>query len=230
MKTFLGIALLFFIGVDVARTQSCHLRELDLCAATLLLFNQSPTGVATSESDLNRQCSYIHEAHECFRNFTTRCLTPLQREVLNFVSEGSEKLLEEYCTPGTEIRANYLQHAPCLQDAHSQQRPCMTDLQAATEVIGNADFDKRIPITCCAYQRYMQCARTTVEEHCGGEAVEFMQLLLKMAASSLPNIICSGYSSSNTECTTLLPAAGAEPEGSKSESVLSRLFAAYLGN
>lgn len=33
-------------------------------------------------------------------------MTPLQRELLGFVSEGSEKLLSEYCTPGTDLRSS----------------------------------------------------------------------------------------------------------------------------
>ncbi|XP_023218019.1 uncharacterized protein LOC111620334 [Centruroides sculpturatus] len=173
---------------------------------------------------------YIREANQCFRNFTHRCLTSLQRELLSFVGEGSEKLLEQYCTPGTELRASYLRHAPCLQNANHEQKKCLTDIQAALEAIGNAAFDKRIPISCCAYQRYLSCAKSTVENKCGKAAVDFMQLLLRMAASRLPDIICSGYGTQNKECLTLLPKDGTAPEGSRSESVLSRLFAAYLGN
>ncbi|PRD29761.1 UNVERIFIED_CONTAM: hypothetical protein NCL1_28448 [Trichonephila clavipes] len=192
MKRFLS-QLLLAIGVFAAAfhsgsCQSCHLRELDLCAATLVLFNQSPTGVATNEPDLNRQCTYINEAEQCFKNFTVRCMTPLQRELLGFVSEGSEKLLNEYCTPGTDLRASN------------------------------------------GYQRYMTCARNTVEKKCGKAAVDFMQLLLRNAVSRLPDIVCTGYGSENHECHKLLPHPGTQPQGSKSDSTLSRLFAAYLGN
>ncbi|GIX91680.1 uncharacterized protein CEXT_217011 [Caerostris extrusa] len=108
---------------------------------------------------------YINEAEQCFKNFTVRCMTPLQRELLGFVSEGSEKLLNEYCTPGTDLRANYLKHAPCLNDAHSLQKDCLTDLQAAMETISTSEFQNRIPMACCGYQRYMTCARNTVEKN-----------------------------------------------------------------
>ncbi|GFQ96771.1 uncharacterized protein TNCT_493591 [Trichonephila clavata] len=173
---------------------------------------------------------YINEAEQCFKNFTVRCMTPLQRELLGFVSEGSEKLLNEYCTPGTDLRANYLKHAPCLNDAHSLQKDCLTDLQAAMETISSSDFQKRIPMACCGYQRYMTCARNTVEKKCGKAAVDFMQLLLRNAVSRLPDIVCTGYGSENHECHKLLPPPGTQPQGSKSDSTLSRLFAAYLGN
>lgn len=76
----------------------------------------------------------------------------------------------------------------------------------------------------------MNCARTAVEKKCGKAAVDFMQLLLKNAVSRLPDIVCTGYGSENHECHRLLPAPGTVPLGSKSESTLSRLFAAYLGN
>ena len=80
------------------------------------------------------------------------------------------------------------------------------------------------------YQRYMTCARNTEEKKCGKAAVDFMQLLLRNAVSRLPEIVCTGYGSENHECHTLLPPPGTPPQGSKSDSVLSRLFAAYLGN
>lgn len=54
--------------------QNCHLRELDLCSATLLLFNQNPSGVATTDNELDKQCGFLSEAQGCFNNFTTRCV------------------------------------------------------------------------------------------------------------------------------------------------------------
>lgn len=43
---------------------------------------------------------------------------------------------------------DYLKHAPCLNDAHSLQKDCLTDLQAGLEVISTSDFQKRIPMAC----------------------------------------------------------------------------------
>lgn len=86
--------------------QACHLRELDLCAASLLLFNQNPSGVATTDAEVDKQCGFLKESQECFKNFTTRCTTPLQRELIGFVSEGSQELFKQFCSKGTEIRTS----------------------------------------------------------------------------------------------------------------------------
>jgi len=224
-----SIAFAFLCLAVGARAQSCHLRELDLCAATLLVFTQNPSGIATSDNELNKQCGYLREADVCLRNFTRRCTTPLQRELINFVTEGSMRLLNEYCTPGTQLRQSYLKHAPCLNQAQKNQRTCVKDLQAALEVVTTVEWDKRIPAGCCAYRRFIACTENLVESKCGKEAVEFMNLLLRMALSRLPDIVCQGYGPENAECRQLLPAPGTNPKGARSNSVLSRLFSAYTG-
>jgi len=230
MKNLLWCVALAFACLAVgARAQSCHLRELDLCAATLLVFTQNPSGIATSDNELNKQGGYLREADVCLRNFTRRCTTPLQRELINFVTEGSMRLLNEYCTPGTQLRQSYLKHAPCLNQAQKNQRTCVKDLQAALEVVTTVEWDKRIPAGCCAYRRFTACTENLVESKCGKEAVEFMNLLLRMALSRLPDIVCQGYGPENAECRQLLPAPGTNPKGARSNSVLSRLFSAYTG-
>jgi len=216
--------------VKIAHAQSsCHLRELDLCAATLLVFTQSPSGVATGENELDKQCGYLKEADSCLRNFTRRCTTPLQRELIGFVTEGSLRLLDEYCTRGSQLRQSYLKHASCLNVATRGQKTCIKDLQAAFEVITSVEWDKRIPAGCCAYRQLMKCTENLIETKCGKEAVEFMHLLLRMALSRLPDIVCQGYTPQSQSCKSLLPPPGTAPKGSRSNSVLSRLFSAYTG-
>ena len=41
------------------------------------------------------------------------------------MTEGSSRLLKEYCTTGTQLRQNYLKHAPCLNQAQRTQRVCV---------------------------------------------------------------------------------------------------------
>jgi len=231
MLTVFGVLLIasFISFTPSVLSQSCHLRELDLCAATLLVFTQNPSGIAITDNELNKQCGYLREADTCLRNFTKRCTTPLQRELISFVTEGSSRLLKEYCSVGTQLRQSYLKHAPCLNQAQKTQKTCMKDLQAALETVANVEWDKRIPVGCCSYRRFSKCVENKVESRCGKEAVEFMKLLLRMALSRLPDIICQGYGAENQECRALLPPAGTNPKGARSNSVLSRLFSAYTG-
>lgn len=216
-------------AVAYAAGPSCHLRELDLCAATLLLFNQNPSGVATTDAEVDKQCGFLKESQDCFKNYTTNCATPLQRELISFVSEGSKELYSQFCTKGTEIRNNYLKHAPCLGQTLPEQKKCLNDVQAGLEKVATVSFNDRVPTACCMYSRYQACTRKVVTSKCGAEAVEFGEILIKMAASDLPNVVCQSFGESNPKCATLLPPPGTKPTG-KSNSVLTRLFSAYVSN
>lgn len=90
-------------------------------------------------------------------------------------------------------------------------------------------FTVPCPFPCSMYNRYQGCTRKVVSSKCGEQAIEFGEILVKMAASDLPNVVCTSYGESNARCNTLLPPPGTKPSG-KPTSVLSRLFSAYLGN
>jgi len=142
----LALLLIGAHSVQLASGQSssCHLRELDLCATSLLVFTQSPNGLATSDQEIQKQCSHLREAEGCFKNFTRRCMTPIQRELITFASNSSFQLLEDYCTKGSKFRQTYLKHAQCLGQISKKQeyKSCTRDLQIGLELItsNNANF------------------------------------------------------------------------------------------
>uniref|UniRef100_T1K939 DUF19 domain-containing protein n=1 Tax=Tetranychus urticae TaxID=32264 RepID=T1K939_TETUR len=217
-------------SIGKASSQTCHLRELDLCAATLLVFTQNPSGIATNDVELDKQCGYLKEADMCLKNFTRKCATSLQRDLITFITEGSTRLLNEYCTSGSQLRQSYLKHSECLNQAtQANRKTCIKDLQLALETVSQVDWDQRIPTGCCAYRRFQECTETQVEAKCGSEAVEFMDIILRMSLSRLPDIVCPSYNPKTDQCKALLPESGATPKGPKSNSVLSRLFSAYTG-
>lgn len=208
------------LNSSTAKAQSCHLRELDLCAATLVVFTQSPSGLAVSDQDLNKQCGYLREADTCLKNFINRCTTPLQRSMVSFMGEGSNDLLDDYCKPGTELRKAYLKHATCLNSAQkSHQKACIKDLQASFELLTSADastLEKRLPIGCCTYRRFEQCIGSQVEKKCGKEAVNFVNMVLKRAFSRMPEMVCRNYKPDGNECKSILPPLGTSPKGKPS--------------
>lgn len=196
------------------------MRELDLCAATLVIFTQNPSGLAVTDHDLTKQCGYLREADTCMRNFMKRCTTPLQQQMMSFMGEGSMELLDEYCKPGTELRKAYLKHATCLNSAQkSHQKACIKDLQVSLETL-TASFNsttenwgKRVSTGCCTYRRFEQCLGSQVEKKCGKEALNFINLVLKRAFSRMPDMLCRKYKSESTECKAILPAPGTMPKG-----------------
>jgi len=193
------------------------MRELDLCAATLVVLNQSPSGLAVTENDLNKQCTYLKEADNCLKNFIRRCTTPIQRQMVSFMGEGSDELLEDYCKPGSDLRKAYLKHATCLNTAQkSHQKSCIKDLQVSLEVltsINSENWQKRIPIGCCSFKRFENCIGSQVEKKCGKEALEFINLVLKRAFSRMPDMVCRNYQPEKGDCAVVLPPTGATPKG-----------------
>lgn len=216
-----------------AQAQSCHLRELDLCAATLLVFVQSPGGLAVNEAEINKQCVHLREADTCLRNFTKRCMTPLQRELINFTANSTYQLMDDYCAKGSAFRSSYLKHASCLNQVQKkEQKNCIRDLQVALEALSsasNGETSKRIHLACCAYRRFDSCMSHQVESKCGKEALQFVRSTVERITSRLPDKFCRNQKPEGQECKTLLPKPGTLPKGSKSSSVISRLVSAYTG-
>ncbi|XP_015781966.1 uncharacterized protein LOC107359892 isoform X4 [Tetranychus urticae] len=207
--------------------QSCHLRELDLCAATLLVFTQNPSELTGNDVELDKQCSFIREAEDCRRNFTRRCTTPLQRELIDYLGEGGRQVGQEFCTRGSPLREEYKKHARCLGLSRRESAGCSRDLQRALEVVQNLPWDSRIQTGCCAYNRYDACTSSIISSRCGPQALSLSRQVLRLAASRLPEMLCQSYQASSKKCTEALPASGESPLGSRSNSLLSRLFSTY---
>ncbi|XP_015781687.1 uncharacterized protein LOC107359669 [Tetranychus urticae] len=211
------------------QTGSCHMRELDLCTATLLVFTQNTQGLQGTEAEIDRQCGYIREAQSCRQNYTRRCVTSLQRELVDFVIEGGKSLADEFCTPGTEIRAEYKRHARCLSEARSQSKQCIKDLQRSLEELTQTSWDNRVAMACCGYNRFQECVTVSILNRCGQAALDLSRKIVRLSSSRLPEMLCQSYPYTSAKCGEILPPEGLEPLGARSNSVLSRIFSSYTG-
>jgi len=226
LRFFVTLALVAVCATQV-QAQNCHLRELDLCAASLLVFTQGPSGVANTDAELDRQCTFIKEADECIRNYTATCATDVQQQLTDMVFDGTAKLQKDYCTKGSQLREMYMKHSPCLRTAmRDAQKPCIKDLQVAFEAMTAAKWDKRIGLGCCAYNRVGDCLSKAVKKECGEETVSFVGNMTRAALSRLPDIVCTDFSLESATCAEL-PPPGSAPKGGKSTSILNRLLSAY---
>lgn len=248
------------IGQEAGTAQSgggsCHLRELDLCAASMLVFTQNPNGLVTSEAEMNKQCVHLREADKCLRGYMRRCMTPMQRELMMLAANSSFQLLDEYCLKGSKLRQSYLKHAQCLSQIQKRQehKGCMRDLQAALELLTSNQIPakannklektsnstlhstsqsdangKRLQLGCCAIRRLESCLGGQTEKRCGKETIQFVQSVMRRATSRLPEVVCRNFKPDGPECRALLPKDGAAPRGPKSSSIISRLLSAYSG-
>ncbi|XP_013779815.2 uncharacterized protein LOC106464232 isoform X1 [Limulus polyphemus] len=213
---------LLLVGPYQTHCQNCHMRELDICVATLVFSREY--GVPETERELDIQCSFILEAQNCLLNYTKSCMMSTQSELLDLVGEGSNSLISQYCSSDTQIRERYLNKSACLSEALDQLTPCWKDLEAGLDKFGEISFDLRPSTFCCTYQRFFECVRKTIEDQCGVSGVEFILELLRIGFSRIPEVICSGSKYISKQCVDLLPPPGTEPKGSRSKSVLSRLL------
>ncbi|PRD24653.1 UNVERIFIED_CONTAM: hypothetical protein NCL1_43127 [Trichonephila clavipes] len=226
------IALTVFVALAYqASAQSCHLREVDLCVATMI-FHYQGSGVPTDESGVEQLCESIEETTQCLRNYTSKCMTPVQREVLQLVTEGSQATVKDFCSPGSELRAKFLKHAKCLGEVHADDsmRECMVDMQVAVETVTTTNFDKRVGTLCCGFRRFLDCGEKLTEQKCGREAVEMGRTVAELAVTELPNVVCNSFDPNSSSCQALLPPKGSTPKGTQSSSQLARLLATALGN
>ncbi|UYV71519.1 hypothetical protein LAZ67_8003569 [Cordylochernes scorpioides] len=146
MKFFLVLATVLALGL----AQNCHWREIELCQATMVLLMQGDSPIPTTEEEMTSSCEYIQEATQCMNNYTDKCTTPMVRELLDVFMGDSNARLNEFCTPGSEMRANFLKHAGCLAEVYPEQRPCFLDFQLVIEkIVDKATTNEdRVPILC----------------------------------------------------------------------------------
>lgn len=153
----------------------------------------------------------------------------MQHDLIEFLTKGAQKTADEFCTPGTQIREDYKKYAQCLGQARSLQKNCNRDLQAALEVVTSTVWNNRVRAVCCAYNRYDECSSGILLKECGKDALELSKKVVRLSLSRLPDIVCKAYPANGQECIELLPAPGSPPAG-RSNSLISRIFATYVGS
>lgn len=234
MKKALAVFALVFVialSIPVVSAKSCHLRELDLCLASVLVFAQSPQNNKVTENDINKQCHYFGDTENCFKNYTTNCATKSQRLLIDFVSDGVLQTFKDYCTPGNNVRKLFIKHGECLNLQRTKTNKCLIDLQAAIEKTTQdaRNWKDRPKTLCCAYDRYRSCMFSVIEPACGREAVELGETFVRALFSRAVQVTCTRYKHTSSTCKSVLPPKGTIPKGPKSSSVISRLMSTITG-
>ncbi|XP_035214760.1 uncharacterized protein LOC118188429 [Stegodyphus dumicola] len=229
MKSLL-VVLLLAIAAQQAYSQACHMREVDLCMA-IGMFHYQSNGVPADEDKVNEWCETMKEVEDCMGNYSSKCLSPLQREVLGLFSDGDAPA-RSMCTPGSEIRARYLQHAECLAEgAESDEfKTHMRDLQVAIETLFDVQFKQRFPLMCCGFRRFYESIDGMTGRRCGDGAVEMTRNIMSMIISDLPETLCKRYEPQSQECKAVLPPSGTPSKGEDNKSQLGKLLDTVFGN
>lgn len=210
--------------------EGCHLREVDLCLASITVLTQNNGQHPVTNSEINRQCKILNETEFCLHNYTTRCLTDSQSKLFDMVADGGLDTIRQLCRPQSKLRDSFLKHGDCINQQHKSQRVCMRDFQVSLEKAAEVEWQERLKLGCCAFNKLNACVRDTIEPKCGSEAYELSSLFFRATFSRLPSLTCARYEHGGKVCGSLLPPAGTLPKGPKSHSVLSKLFSAYTGS
>lgn len=118
-------------------SESCHLREFDLCMTSAIVFVQGPAGSKVNEAEIEKQCALFKETEECLDSFTDRCMTPTQNSLVEFMSGGILKHMRDYCEKGSRLRGMYLKHGECVMKKRKDMNKCLVEFQAAIEKATN---------------------------------------------------------------------------------------------
>ncbi|GIY36656.1 uncharacterized protein CDAR_372961 [Caerostris darwini] len=229
MKLFLAIVLLAF-AADQAYSQACHLREVDLCIA-IGMFHFQSNGIPPDEDKINEWCETVQEVTECMGNFTNKCLSPLQKELMGLLS-GSDEIGKQFCTAGSEIRANYLTHAECLADGAESDdfKTQLKDIQVMVEKLFDVPFKQRFPLMCCGFRRFHVKTEAMTAKRCGEASVQMIRNIMKMIVTDLPDIVCQRFDPNSDECKALLPPTGTPSKGADNNSQIGKLMDTVFGN
>lgn len=133
---------------DSRQEETCHLRELDLCLASVAVFTQNTNAHPITNSEINRQCKILNETESCLTNFTSRCMTEPQAQLFMLLGDGGLDTIRELCKPQSKIRESYLKHGDCINSQNKGQRVCMRDFQASLEKAVEIEWQDRLKLGC----------------------------------------------------------------------------------
>jgi hypothetical protein len=134
-------------GDDGQSQQTCHMRELDLCLASLTVFFQGNQHPVTN-AEVNRQCKVLMETETCLSNFTSRCMTENQAQMVDMFAEGGLNTIRELCKPQSKLRSSYLRHGDCINGQYKSQKVCMRDFQVSLEKAVDIEWQERLKLAC----------------------------------------------------------------------------------
>lgn len=128
--------------------ESCHLRELDLCLASVAVFTQNSNSHPVTNNEVSRQCKILVETETCLKNFTSRCMTEMQSQLFTMFADGGLDTIRELCKPQSKVRDSYLKHGDCINGQQKAQRVCMRDFQASLEKAVDIEWQDRLKLGC----------------------------------------------------------------------------------
>nr|ACD11801.1 hypothetical protein [Isometrus maculatus] len=229
MKIFIFAFILVF-GVKQSYSSDCHWREVDLCLATAALYGTGGNIIPDNEENVEMFCGTVQEGQSCIGNFSTKCMSSSLRQLLSLIFEPTIAFTQEFCTKGSSIQQRWLQHAKCISEHFDEARPCIDDGLSALEYLTKVEPKNRFSSLCCTFTKIRQCLGSLLNEKCGKDAEDLMDVMLKSLISDLPFVACNPYDPKSDKCKAVLPPPGTKTSGAESELQVVRLLSTFLGS
>lgn len=152
LLSFAIIGTAYSLDTDgLGKAQSCHMREIELCAVGALSLVQSPTGLPVTEPEIKRQCGYLNETTACFESYIDLCFNEngMLKPLVDMFAGDLITLKNEFCDVNSEFHKNYTKHAKCFRSIQTKhQQECMQDFQVGFEGIHKVSIGQRLSTTC----------------------------------------------------------------------------------
>ncbi|KFM66652.1 hypothetical protein X975_22186, partial [Stegodyphus mimosarum] len=211
----LSVGLLLALACCCLAEPHCHTVELMNCLDIGInwLHTLPKRSIPATDSELETMCQELDKAFNCAYKFRDTCMTPLQKEVIALLVEGVIGLKEDFCKPGSDLRAKYLNHASCLNKVSQSDdiKAQIEYLLAILEMSDKVPLKDRLTFECCGYAKVTNAFTKMGTDTCGKEAVDTAAELISLAFAQLPDVVCNGFDGEADECKVVLPPDGSKP-------------------
>jgi len=220
----------------VKNKQSCHMKELSVCAteADETIKKPGSSKMIASAEGIAQLCSIAGNARTCLEAYLKRCGTPIQNELYKFFTEPGVRRGQEFCTPGP-LQNGFLKHSPCMESKvlrdETYRNVCVSDFLAATDYVDTkVELDEKMVTMCCAYHRWMKCSEDVMVDKCGADSISSMKTLVQRGLAGFLVTICPDnmFGPGATTCTEALPPTGTAPKGEQSENPFQKYASSYM--
>lgn len=181
-----------------------------------------------TEDDINAVCTTANTTGHCLKDFSKRCMTPIQRELAGLMTEGFKEFYDQLCVSiPSKIRTDYLAHGECLNKVTQGEgtNNLLHYFLAVFQRFLTLKHSDKIQYLCCGYTKIYHAFRSDVVNTCTEEAAQAIERIYHLMLAQLPNVICTGVDGDSEECTAILPPPGAKPtEEIKENAIYKTVF------
>jgi hypothetical protein len=203
-------------NLAVAANKSCDKPIIDTCATTLFVFGRRDVYLPQNFEEMVPHCQEEFDAEDCIKNYARRCLPPFERQVAGMLILGAGQVLRKRCSK--EGTKEYLSHYKCIKKTIPTLHDSMDQLIYSLVSVSQdkVDDDLKIPISCCAFARFMDTANKIVRVGCADfdpKAEEYIGVkMIRGYVNDVLDLSCQGYDSANgNKCAKIkLPTGGFE--------------------